>query len=212
MLDGLADGIARAARAAEVRVYGGDTTSGAVLSLSFTVFGNSRDPLPRDAARAGDRVYVTGRLGGPAAAVIAFSAGTEPRAEWRERFASPHVRIREARWLAGRGARAAIDISDGLIGDAGHIAAASNVRIDLHLERVPTVEGVGPMDASRSGEEYEILITSPIPIDVDVFHDRFGIPLTEIGCVRDGHPGVRTFLGGKAVTVPRGGYDHFSAR
>lgn len=212
MLDGLADGIARAARATGVRVYGGDTTSGAVLSLSFTVFGNSRDPMPRDAARAGDRVYVTGKLGGPAAAVVAFTAGTEPRAEWRERFAAPSARIREARWLVGRGARAAIDISDGLIGDAGHIAAASNVRIDLHLDTVPTVDGVGALDASRSGEEYEILVTSAIPIDVNAFHARFDVALTEIGCVRDGHPGVRTFLAGKIVVVPKGGYDHFGAR
>ncbi len=212
MLDGLADGIARAARGAGVRVYGGDTTSGVALSLSFTVFGNSRDPMPRDAARAGDRVYVTGKLGGPAAAVVALLAGTEPRAEWRERFAAPQARIREARWLAGRGARAAIDISDGLIGDASHIAAASNVRIDLHLDRVPTIQGVGAVDASRSGEEYEILVTSAIPIDVVAFRERFDLLLTEIGSVRDGPHGVRTFLAGKPVLVPRGGYDHFSAR
>lgn len=212
MLDGIADGIARAARAAEVRVYGGDTTSGATLSLAFTVFGNTRDPMPRDAARAGDRVYVTGKLGGPAAAVVALTAAIEPRAEWRERFAAPHARIREARWLAGRGARAAIDLSDGLVADTAHIAAASNVRIDLHLDRVPTVEGVGALDASRGGEEYELLVTSAIPIDTHAFAARFAIPLTEIGTVRDGHPGVKTFLAGRSVVVPRPGYDHFGSQ
>lgn len=211
MLDGIADGIARAARATEVRVYGGDTTNGATLSLSFTVFGNTRDPMPRDAARAGDRMYVTGKLGGPAAAVTALSAGVEPRAEWRERFVAPHARIKEARWLAGRGARAAIDLSDGLVADAAHIAAASNVRIDLHLDRLPTVEGVGALDASRGGEEYELLVASAIPIDTYAFAARFAIPLTELGAVRDGHPGVKSFLGGKSVVVPRAGYDHFGS-
>ncbi|MGI8547036.1 MAG: thiamine-phosphate kinase [Gemmatimonadaceae bacterium] len=212
MLDGIADGIARASRAAEVRVYGGDTTAGATLSLTFSVFGNTRDAMPRDAARAGDRVYVTGMLGGPAAAVTAFNAGIEPRPEWRDRFAQPRARLKEARWLAGRGARAAIDISDGLIGDAGHVAAASNVRIDLHLDRVPTVVGVTALDASRSGEEYELVVTSPIPIDTHAFAERFGITLSEIGVVKDGHPGVKTLLSGKVVTVPKAGFDHFGAQ
>lgn len=209
MLDGIADGVGRAARAAEVRVFGGNTSSGATLSLTFAVFGNTRDPMPRDAARAGNRVYVTGKFGGPAAAVAAFEAGTVPDPEWRDRFVHPHARIKEGRWLAGRGARAAIDISDGLIGDAAHIAAASNVGIELHLDRVPTVSGVTALDASRSGEEYELLVTSAIPVDVDAFSGRFGIPLTEIGVVKDGHPGVKTLFHGKPVALHRTGYDHF---
>lgn len=208
-LDGLADGIGRAARASGVRVYGGDTTRGSVLSLTFTVFGNTRDPMPRDAARAGHRVYVTGRLGGPAAAVRALKDGTEPLPEWRDRFAEPHARLREARWLAGRGARAAVDISDGLIADAGHVAAASNVRIELTLDALPTVAGVTPVDAARGGEEYELMVTSAIPIDTAAFSERFALPLTEIGTVKDGQPVVRATMRGKQVAAVAGGYDHF---
>lgn len=211
MLDGLVDGIARAARAAGVRVFGGDTSSGATLSLGFTVFGAVREPMPRDAARAGDRVYVTGRFGGPAAAVAALLAGTAPLDEWRERFAEPHARIREARWLAGRGARAAIDISDGLLADAAHIAAASNVGVDLYLDRLPLVAGVESVDACRGGEEYELMVTSAIPIDVEMFASRFGVPLTQVGAVRDGSPGVTTYLDGRSVVLPKPGYDHFAA-
>lgn len=210
LLDGLTDGIARAARDAGVLVYGGDTTRGDRLSVTCTVIGAARESMPRECARAGDRLYVTGALGGPAAAVRAWNAGSEPHPEWRTRFAAPSARIREGRWLMGRGARAAIDISDGLVADAGHIAAASAVRIELQLDRLPHVNGVTPLEAAASGEEYELLVASPIPIDVDAFEARFGIPLTQVGVVRDGNPSVRTLLHGRPVAVPLGGYDHFA--
>ncbi len=207
--DQLMEGIARAARAASVRVFGGDTTRASELSLTFTVFGTTREPLTRDAARNGHRVYVTGELGGPAAAVRDLLAGKQPREEWRERFAAPHARIREARWLAGRGARGAIDISDGLVADARHVAAASNVTIELDIGLLPCVPGVAPNDAAVGGEEYELLVTSAIPIDTAAFTARFGIQLTQIGVVRDGEPGVRTLLDGALVDLGRGGFDHF---
>ena len=208
-LDALADGIARAAMAANVKVYGGDTTSARDLSLAITVFGNTREPLRRDAVRAGHHVYVTGVLGGPGAAVSALYAGSVPLPAWRARFANPHARIREARWLAGRGARAAIDISDGLVADAAHLAAASNVHIALNLDLVPRVDQVTVLEAATSGEEYELLLTSAIPMDCNAFHERFGIPLTEIGAVTDGAAGVAATIDGKPVTEGLEGYNHF---
>ena len=208
-LDSLSNGIARAAIAAGVRVYGGDTTRGEVLSLTITVFGNVRETLRRDAARAGHHVYVTGALGGPAAAMRALVEGTELLPVWRDRFTNPHARIREARWVAGRGARAAIDISDGLLADAAHVAAASNVRITIDLDRIPIVAGVDALAAARSGEEYELLLTSAIPIDREAFFSRFGIGLTEIGTVSDGEPGICVMMNGHAIEVEPMGYDHF---
>ncbi|MEO7102646.1 MAG: thiamine-phosphate kinase [Gemmatimonadaceae bacterium] len=208
-LDALGDGIARAATTAGVRIFGGDTTRGPVLSLTVTVFGNTREALRRDAARSGHHVYVTGALGGPAAALSALRNQTELKQEWRARFAEPRARIREARWLAGRGVRAAIDISDGLLADAAHIAAASNVRIDLDMDRVPVMSGVDVTDAVRSGEEYELLVTSAIPIDCDAFRQRFALPLTEIGTVVDGAPEVRVTMHGSPVQIEPMGYDHF---
>lgn len=208
-LDLLADGIARAVTAAGVKVYGGDTTIGDNLSLTVTVFGNVRDPMRRDAARAGHHVYLTGVLGGPGAAVRALKSEVEPVPIWRDRFARPHARIREGRWLAGRGARSAIDISDGLVADAAHVAAASNVRIAIDIGRVPRVERTSAVEAACSGEEYELLVTSAIPIDCDAFSQRFGIPLTEIGDVVDGAPGVAVTLNGSAVTQDLAGFDHF---
>jgi thiamine-monophosphate kinase len=208
-LDALGDGIARAAVAAGVRIFGGDTTRSAVLSITVTAFGNTRETLRRDAARAGHHVYVTGILGGPAAAVRALTDGEPLLAAWRERFANPHARLREARWAAGRGARAAIDISDGLLADAAHIAAASNVRMTLDLDRVPVIEGVDPITAMQGGEEYELLLTSAIPLDCDAFSARFGIPLTQIGSVSDGEPGVVVISQGKRLQIETRGYDHF---
>ncbi|HEY5086670.1 MAG TPA: thiamine-phosphate kinase [Gemmatimonadaceae bacterium] len=208
-LDALGDGIARAAVAAGVRIYGGDTSRGPVLSLTITVFGNTRDAMRRDAARAGHHVYVTGVLGGPGAALRALTDGTAMHAVWRDRLANPHARLREARWAAGRGSRAAIDISDGLLADAAHIAAASNVRIDLHIDRIPTVDGIDVVSAAQSGEEYELLLTSAIPLDCAAFRDRFGVPLTDIGTVSDGEPGVHVMMAGKPLQVESRGYDHF---
>lgn len=207
-LDSLSDGIARAASAGGVRVYGGDTTRGELLSLTVTVFGNVRETLRRDAARAGHHVYVTGALGGPAAAMRALSDGAALLPVWRDRFANPHARIREARWAAGRGARAAIDISDGLLADAAHVAAASNVQITIDLDRLPTVAGVDALFAARSGEEYELLLTSAIPIDCEAFLARFGIDLTDIGMVSDGEPGICTMMNGQPIEVDPMGYDH----
>lgn len=210
LLDGLAEGLARAAIDADTRVIGGDTVRGGALSLAVTVLGTTRESTPRDGVRAGDRVYVTGTLGGPGAAVRAWYAGDEPRPEWRARFAAPRARLREGRWLLGRGARAGIDISDGLVADVAHLAAASTVRVDLDLDRLPRVPGVSAVDAATSGEEYEVVVTSPIPIDVDAFTARFGIPLTEIGVASDGAPEVHTFAAGREVPIDARGYDHFS--
>jgi thiamine-monophosphate kinase len=208
-LDGLSGGVGGAASHANVLIFGGDTTTGQELSITVTVLGTVRDPLRRTNARVGDRVYVTGRLGGSGAALRALLRGKPVPSIYRERFALPHARIIEGRWLAGQGARAAIDISDGLVADASHIAAASRVRIELHLDRLPVMEGIGPFDAARSGEEYELLVTSTIPLDTDAFTNRFGIPLTEIGTVVNGPPGVVTFIDGKEVDFSGSGFDHF---
>lgn len=208
-LDALGDGIARAAVAAGVHIYGGDTARSSVLTLAITVLGNAREALRRDAARAGHHVYVTGLLGGPAAAVRSLTNGEAPLPAWRERFANPHARLREARWLVGRGARAAIDISDGLLADAAHVAAASNVEITIDLDRVPAIEGVDAVSAMQSGEEYELLLTSAIPVDCDAFRSRFGVRLTEIGIVADGDPRVVVVSKGTPVEIEARGYDHF---
>ena len=210
-LGDLVEGVGTAARAVGALIVGGDTTRGDQLSLTCTVLGYARSPLMRAGARPGDSVYVTGLLGGPAAAVRELLAGRTPPAEHRERFAHPVPRVREAIWLASSGATAAIDISDGLIADLGHVAAASGVEIVIELNRLARFPGVAPLDAAASGEEYELAVAAPETIDAASFERQFGVPLTRIGEVLESADHVvRARLDGRFVDPPAG-YDHFSS-
>jgi thiamine-monophosphate kinase len=203
----IATGIGEGASAVLCPIVGGDLSSGKVLSLTITALGSVARPLSRAGAKPGQRVYVTGRLGGPAAALRAWRGGGVPSDRDRARFANPVPRIDAAMGLAMRGATSAIDVSDGLIADIGHIAAASKVCLEIDLAKVPRIDGVSAMDAASSGEEYEIAVTAP-EIDVAQFSQEFGLDLTEIGRVVAGPSRVELLQDGKPVTAPVG-FDHF---
>ena len=209
-LEELAHGVGGLAAELACPIVGGNVTRAAELSLTITVLGATSRPLTRDGARPGDLLYVTGALGGPGAALEAFLRGVAPRETDRERFASPRPRIAEARWLAERGAHAAIDVSDGLVADAGHLAAASGAHLELELGALPCVPGVTPEAAASSGEEYELLVAfSPaLPPDAADFRRRFGLGLTAIGRATEG-AGVSLGELGARVDLPRG-HDHLS--
>jgi len=203
----IATGIGEGASAVMCPIVGGDLSSGKVLSLTITALGSAARPLSRAGAKPGQRVYVTGRLGGPAAALRAWRAGGLPSDRDRARFANPVPRIDPAIGLAARGATSAIDISDGLIADVGHIAAASKVRVEVDLDRIPLFDAASAIDAASSGEEYEVVVTAP-EIDVAQFSQEFGLDLTEIGRVVAGPPRVELLKDGKPITA-RPGFDHF---
>ena len=203
----LAIGIREGASAVMCPIIGGDLSSGSVLSLTITALGSVVRPLSRAGAKPGDRVYVTGELGGADAAVHAWLAGKEPSDRDRARFAHPVPRIDAAIGLAASGATSAIDISDGLAADLAHVAAASNVRIEIDADRIPRVPGVSVAEAAAAGEEYEIVVTAP-NIDVRRFTEEFGLVLTEIGRVVAGSPGVELSQGGERINTPAG-FDHF---
>jgi thiamine-monophosphate kinase len=209
-LDGIGDGIGEAAATSETPIIGGDLSRGTELSLSFTALGTTRDVLFRTSARPGDRVYLTGRLGAAGAALEALLGGRDPQPEHRVKFARPVPRIKEATWLAAHGVQSAIDISDGLGGDLRHLAAASRVRIDIDLDAVCTVPGVSAIDAARSGEEYELVVTTPTDLDIIAFEQKFDVELTRIGVVEQGPPDVTFSRGGETVEVPVG-YLHFKS-
>lgn len=208
-LGALAEGVAAAASAVEAPIIGGDLTNGERLAVTVTVVGSTAAPLRRSGARPGDSLWLTGQLGGPALALAAWSEGRQPAPEARARFAHPVPRIREAQWLMAAGATAGIDISDGLGGDAAHLAAASGVRIAIDSEALPRLNEADVSTAQRSGEEYELLVTTGSPFDEGAFQKEFGLSLTRIGSVEEGEPGVELLIGGERVASPPG-YDHFS--
>src|SRR5581483_11000519 len=179
----IADGIARAARETDAPIVGGDVSGGEALSIAVTVLGSTARPLTRSGAHPGDAIWVTGRFGGPALALDALAGGRRPAPADAARFTAPAARLREGMWLAAHGARAGVDVSDGLAADLGHLAAASGVRVMLDLDLVPTVDGATPEVAAASGEEYELAVAGPADLDAGAFAREFGIPLTRVGTV-----------------------------
>ena len=209
-LAAIADGVGDAVSAAGTTVLGGNIVAAGELGLTTTVLGSAFTPLRRTGARAGDHIYVTGRLGGPAAAIVAWNRGGVPDATARDRFARPVARLREARWLIDRGVTAGIDISDGFAADLEHLAAASEVGAEVELTDLPLVGSSSDcVAAAASGEEFELLVTSPAALDSQEFEARFALPLTPVGRITSAS-GVLSFrLRGERVAKPAG-YDHLS--
>ncbi len=213
-LGAVAEGVGAAVRAQGAAIVGGDVTDGDRLALTITVLGHAPQPLSRAGARAGDTLYLTGALGGPGAALAAWMSGGVPNAAARARFAHPEARIAAGQWLAGHGATAAIDLSDGLSGDVAHLAHASGMRCTIALDAVPCVAGVSALEALVSGEEYELLVAAP-SLDVNAFSAAHGgLALTAIGQVQAPAFGrgaeVVGEQGGVRVELPRA-HDHFAS-
>jgi thiamine-monophosphate kinase len=208
--DALADGVAEAAGASNCPIIGGNISRGRELSITTTVLGSALSLLSRSGARPGDKLFVTGRLGGAAAAVTAWKNGHEPTPENRVSFAKPQPRIREALWLSEHGATAAIDISDGLAPDARHISDASKVRITIEADAVPIAEGATLEEALSGGEDYEILFTGP-PNTFGDLPKEFNLLVTDIGAVEAGAPRLEIRRKGEPIAIPSG-YDHLARR
>lgn len=208
----LMDGAGSAVASVGGVVLGGDLSQGPLLSLAMTVVGRTSAPAHRHGARPGDGLWVTGLLGGARAALLAWEDGRQPGAAARARFARPEPRLEQGAWLVAQGARAMLDLSDGLAADAGHLAAASGVSVRIDLDLVPadpaalsearrSGESPGTF-AARGGEDYELLVAMP-----PEFSGAGGLALTRIGQVEPGS-GARFLLDG--AELPLGGYDHFA--
>ena len=209
-------GIATMANNVESRILGGDLTRAERYSVDVCVLGTVERPVRRTGAREGDALWVTGYLGGAALALRGLLDGKHLSTPLRNRYASPEPRLLAGRWLADHGATAMIDISDGLAADAQHLSAASEVGLEINLERIPCWESVDAMAAIASGEEFELLLTMP-PAFSDAsassFRAETGVHLTRIGtCLRGAggrRGGVRLLDNNKPVALPAG-YDHFA--
>jgi thiamine-monophosphate kinase len=142
-------GVGEACRRFGVAMVGGDVSAGPALSLAVTALGESERPVLRSGARPGDRLVVSGPLGAAAAGLALLRSGDPAAADLLGRFpglAAAHRRPEPALAmglaLARAGASAMIDVSDGLAGDALHLAEASGVGIEIHDAAVPLAPGV----------------------------------------------------------------------
>lgn len=210
-VDGLVRGMSVLARRCRAPLVGGNVTRARDAALSLTAIGAVRKgrALRRDAARPGDRVLVTGTLGGAALAVARAARGG------RRRGARPEPRLAAGRVLAALpGMGACIDVSDGLAADLGHVLAASGVGATLDPDRVPRPRGFARACASlgldpdrlalSGGEDYELCFTvRPAAPGPAALARRLGLPVTEIGRI-ERRRGLRGVPGSGAA-----GWTHF---
>lgn len=206
-----------------VDLIGGDTTRGP-LNLCVTIFGEvpRGQALRRDRARAGDDVWVSGELG-TAALGLAQQQGRialAPAAAARCRRALDLPQPRVALGLGLRGiANAAIDVSDGLVADLGHICERSGLGADVDLDRLPGSpllvrvpdRALAAQAMLAGGDDYELCFTAAAKrrADIERLSIRLGLPLTRIGRMRKGR-GVRVLRAdGSVVRQSKRGFDHF---
>ncbi|MDA0814951.1 MAG: thiamine-phosphate kinase [Chloroflexi bacterium] len=232
-VDDLAEGMAQACLAHQVRVAGGDIVRSDTTTISIAAYGHSlplaRDDqglhrpalMRRDRAKAGDRVAVSGWVGASAAGLALIEAGRADEAE-SEALLQAHRRP-VARTALGQqaiqaGVACAMDVSDGLIQDLGHIAHASNVGIEIAAASLPIdPAAVRLLGAERAldlalggGEDFELVLTGSAETlrKLDRRVDT-GVPVTLIGRVVEDHPGevIVWAADGQEYEPPRRGWD-----
>ena len=205
-------------------LIGGDTTKGA-LNICITVFGElpPGQALRRAAAQAGDDIWISGTLGDARLALAGYNneitLDTATQANAATRLHTPTPRV--ALGLALRGiAHSAIDISDGLIGDLGHILDASHLGATLDVNTLPT----GPMLEMQSpdiqrrftlagGDDYELCFTAAVAQRNAILAaaQSAGTPVTRVGTVETS-PGLRLIdAAGKPLDLRLTSFDHFTS-
>lgn len=204
-----------------VELVGGDTTRGP-LNLCVTIMGEvpQGQALRRDGAQAGDDIWVSG-VPGRAALGLAQLKGeltlAEPlRADCLAALQQPLPRV--GLGLALRGiAHSAIDVSDGLLADLGHILQRSGVGAELEAAALPLVTGdvartVAQACALNGGDDYELCFTAPVAARAALaaLSVQLALPLTRIGRVQAGHGCIVRDAAGNPLKIEKAGYDHFA--
>lgn len=231
----LLDGMAALATATGTDLAGGDLTRASELFLAITVTGHAPSPdafVTREGARPGDALVLTGEIGAAAAGLELLNRGSldadfafkgaiaheKARSAMEglvERQLAPTPRLAAGQALAGAGATAMIDLSDGLGADAGHLARASGVKLKIEAEAVPLAPaavafsqttGRGPGWLLGGGEDYELLACVPpaqLKQATEAVLSKEGVALTQIGEVEAGS-GVEIRLPDGRLLEPTG--------
>ena len=222
-----AAGLAEDQRVFCVSLIGGDTVaSPGPLTLSITAFGHAAPDqvLRRDGASPGEGVFVSGTIGDAHLGLALLEGrisvpGEDARRHLAGRYRLPEPRVALGQALAGL-ATAAIDVSDGLIADLGHLGAASAVAIEIELDAVPlsaaahaAVTWRQPLRVSllAGGDDYELALTAPEAAagQLSALGQRLGVPITRIGRTSHGSGVVVRDHQGHGIDIGDGGYQHF---
>jgi thiamine-monophosphate kinase len=179
----------------------------------------------RAGAAPGDVVLASGTIGDGALGLRAAKGDLVGVSSQRQAWLATRYRLPEPRLGLGDPLRAlghaAADVSDGLVADAGHIAEASGVGVELDLDRLPLSEAAqawvqateDPIAArvalATGGDDYEVVCTAPADRAGELISaaNAIGVPMTEVGAVTS-KPGIRVFAAGREVAVARRGYVH----
>ncbi len=213
-------GLFALANSADISLVGGDTTRGP-LSITIQVHGYvpAGRALRRDGAKPGDQVYVSGTLGDAGAGLKLCLAGNRENSDFLvRRFVSPTPRLALGQKLL-EVASAAIDISDGLLADLGHILERSAVGAELQVDWLPLsdelCELVGQNEAQKlalsAGDDYELCFCVPVEraAKLELIAEQIGVTLSHIGVITE-QAGLRLINeAGQPVTSAQMGYQHF---
>ncbi|GAB1255789.1 thiamine-phosphate kinase [Aurantivibrio plasticivorans] len=221
-LDGFTRGLFRAGQEFNCALVGGDTTRGP-LSLTIQVMGavELNSALQRSGARVGDRIYVTGTLGDGAAGVAVIKqelqVGKSAFNYFMGHYYRPTPRLKEGVMLRDL-ASAAVDISDGLMAELGHICTASGVGAEIRWEDVPVSEALNKLAteeqvvkwALTGGDDYELCFTVPENNVRQLEHliAMNKIDATEVGVITGGRD-VLCKNQGRVMSVSQSGFQHF---
>lgn len=223
-IEAFLEGVLEAAADYGASLAGGDTCrSPGPLFISVTAQGSvpPEELLTRSGARPGDGIYVSGTLGDSALALRQLQAGQLPSPDLARRHHDPRARVELGRQLAAaKLASAMIDLSDGLLGDLGHILQASGVGARLEPRLLPLSAALRqalPAAAEQQelaltgGEDYELLFTVPPARQTAVAAlASGGLPLTRIGVI-GAEAGVELLAAdGSPLALPKGGFRHFA--
>jgi thiamine-monophosphate kinase len=204
-------------------LIGGNVSRSPVLAITVTVLGSGREDilLRRSTARVGDLVAVTGRPGYAAAGyeMLAekLSFPKDATRRFRNAFLHPMPRLTEAQGLVKNGITTAIDLSDGLVADLGHICQASRVGATLNVDKLPLGKDLTRHFGERAvdlilsgGESYELLFTGA-PDAVAAAIEDANYPITVIGEIVEEHPGSVSLqdTAGNLYNLAQSGWRHF---
>jgi thiamine-monophosphate kinase len=223
-LEGFARGLFALADAHGIHLAGGDTTAGP-LNLSLTVMGEAPvgQALLRSGARAGDQVWVSGCLGDARLALEVFrghlSLPGEQFQQVRQAMECPQPRVALGQALRGV-ASAAVDVSDGLLGDLGHVLARSGVGASLELAALPRSavlaaqpEALQQLCLLAGGDDYELVFTAPPEAHAAVLAaaQASATPVHCIGRI-EAQPGLRVLdAQGREQPLALQSFDHFKS-